>query len=301
MRMNRWLSASLALAALPALAQVRPFPSNEQTGVDIDRYIGNPFASPAKVTHEVMLKRSILRHGDPHKPGEPGAVLEYRKDFAVATLLPHNRTPLVQTPEQHILFIQSGRGRLDNGASYWDLREGIAALIPPAARHRLVNTSDQPLLMFLLTWDSPPEATPRKDILVRDVHALPIAEKNAHWSYMAKNIFHPSDGLHPNEKVLIVYMAPMTIGSPHPHVEHWEEVWVKIPPGDAHLLLGSEVREMPPNTAFLAPPNGQTVHSVMNLSRSKVQSWFYFARYTQPAPDYKDEPSVAPKPLPPTE
>ena len=63
-------------------------------------------------------------------------------------------------------------------------------------------------------------------------------------------------------------------------------------------MLGSEVREMPPNTGFIAPPNAQTVHSVMNLSKDKTMSWFYFARYTTPAPDYKDDASIAAKPLP---
>ncbi|MGH9657740.1 MAG: cupin domain-containing protein [Bryobacteraceae bacterium] len=288
---------ALLLAALPLPAQVRAFPSNEKVGIDIDRYIGHPFASLARVTHDVILKRSILRAGDPHTPGDPGAVLEYRKDFSVATLAGRNRTPLVEMSEQQILFVQSGEARLDDGTHYWDLREGIAALIPPKAKHRIANTGAAPLDFLLLSWDSPPGVTPRAGILVRNVHDLPFAEKNAHWSYQAKNIFHPSDGLHPNEKVLIVYMAPMTIGSPHPHPPHWEEVWTKLPPHSAHLMLGSEVREMPPNTGFIAPPNSQTVHSVMNLSRDRMQAWFYFARYTTPAPDYKDEASVKGKPL----
>ncbi|MFN3325097.1 MAG: AraC family ligand binding domain-containing protein [Bryobacteraceae bacterium] len=277
---------------------VRAFPSNDQVGIDVDRFVGDPFLSLPRITHESIIKRSILRHGDPHEPGEPGAVLQYRKDFAVATLMGWNETPLVETPEQHILMIQDGVGRLDNGSEYWDLREGIAVLIPPKMKHRIKSTSAKPLNFFLLTWDNPEVVTPRKDILVRDVHTLPFAEKNAHWSYQAKNIFHPSDGLHPNEKVLIVYMAPMTIGSPHPHVPQWEEVWTKFSPGKAYMMLGSEIREMPQNVGFIAPPNARTVHTVMNLSKTDIQSWFYFARYTRPAPDYKDQPSIKGKPLP---
>src|SRR5262245_3614605 len=41
-------------------------PSDERTGINTDRYIGNPFASIAKVTHEVMVTRSILRASDSH-------------------------------------------------------------------------------------------------------------------------------------------------------------------------------------------------------------------------------------------
>ncbi|MBK9168609.1 MAG: cupin domain-containing protein [Bryobacterales bacterium] len=292
------LVASVLLSGLPLCAQFRAFPSNEKMGVDPDRYIGNPFQSLARVSHEVMLTRSILTAGDPHKPGDPGAVLQYRKDFATATLLPRNVTPLSRYPDQFIFFVERGEGRLDNGKEYWDLREGITFLIPPDQPHRLTNLGDTPLEMLMLRWENPAGVTPRKDILVKDVHVLPIAEKNAHWSYMAKNLFHPSDGLHPNEKILIVYMAPMTIGSPHPHPPDWEEVWTKMLPDEpALLMLGSEIRDMPAHTGFIAPPNGETVHTVFNLSRDKVQSWFYFARYTRPAPDYTEDPAVPSKPL----
>jgi hypothetical protein len=115
---------------------------------------------------------------------------------------------------------------------------------------------------------------------------------------MAKNLFHPSDGLHPNEKVLVVYVNPMSMGGPHAHPPQWEEVWTKIGSDNSFMMIGSEVREMPPYTAMIAPPNGQTVHSVLNLSRDKIQAFFYFARYTQPAPsDFKDDATVTGKPL----
>lgn len=110
--------------------------------IDIDRYIGNPFSSMSVVTHDVILTRSILRAGDPHVPGAPGAVLEYRRNFALATLMPRNRTALVQMPVQQLFYVQSGEGRLDDGAQYWDLHEGVAFLIPPNGSHRLNNTRD---------------------------------------------------------------------------------------------------------------------------------------------------------------
>lgn len=277
----------------------RELPSNERTGIDIDRYIGNPFASIAKVSHEVMLTRSILRFGDPHTPGEPGAVLQYRKDFALTTLMAKNRTPLLEMPVEQIFYVENGEGRLDNGAQFWDLHDGVAVLIPPNASHRLTNTSDKPLTMLQLSWENPQGITPRKEILVRDVSMLPFAEKNAHWSYMAKNVFHPSDGLHPNEKILVVYVAPMSMGAPHAHPPQWEEVWTNIGPGDSFMQIGSEIREMPANTAMIAPPNAQTVHSVLNMTKDKTQAFFYFARYTTPAPsNFKDEATVPGRPLP---
>ena len=266
--------------------------------IDIDRYIGNPFVSTALVTHDVILSRSILRAGDPHVPGLPGAVLEYRKDFFLATLLPKNRTALVRMPVQQLFYITGGQGRLDDGVQYWDLSDDVAFLIPPDASHRLTNTSNAPLTMLVVSWDNPAGVIARKGILVRDASLLPFAEQNAHWNYMAKNLFHPSDGLHPNEKVLVVYLPPMSIGRPHSHPPHWEEVWTNIGPGNSILQLGTEIREMPPNTAMLVPPNGQTVHAVLNTTR-QTQAFFYFGRYTVPAPtNFDDKQGAVPgKPL----
>ena len=283
----------------PPEGRPRELPSNDRVGIDIDRFIGHPSAAVARVTHEVILTQSILREGDPHTTGETGAVLQYRKDFAVGTLLPKNTTPMVELPLQQILYIQSGAGRLDDGSRYWDLRPGVAALVPARLSHRLTNQGDAPLTMFMLTWENPEGVTPRKDILVRDVNLLPFAEQNAHWNYMAKNLFHPSDGLHPNEKVLVVYVPPLSMGAPHAHPPQWEEVWTNIGPDSSFLMLGSELREMPVNTGFIAPPNGQTVHGVLNMTKDKVQSFFYFGRYTRGAPDnFGDEGTVPGTPLP---
>lgn len=271
----------------------RRIPSNNRVGIDIDRFIGHPASNQIRVTHEVMLKQSILRKGDPYNPGDAGAVLEYREDFAHAWLLPHNATPLVESKLQHIFYVQSGSGLLDNGSLQWDLKPGIAVLVPAGIAHRLSNTGDGSLEVLMLSWENPEDVVPRKDILVRDANALPFAEKNAHWNNMAKNLFHPSDGLHPNEKVLVVYLPPMAMASPHPHVPGWEEAWANIGPGPSILMLGSELREMPANTAFLSPPNGQTVHAAINATKDEVQAFFYFARYTQKAPDnFGDEGTV---------
>ena len=126
----------------------------------------------------------------------------------------------------------------------------------------------------MLLWDPPPGVRPASEILVRDVNALPFTGRT-HWSYTGKNLFNPSHGLHPNESFHVVYVAPMSIGEPHAHVPQWEEIWTKLAPDNSFLMLGSEVREMPVNTAFLAPPNGKTVHSVVNLTKDKMMAWLF--------------------------
>ena len=61
----------------PLTSQVVEPASNMQTGVSIDRYIGEPDKSPARRWRNVMFVQNILRSGDPDpaRPGNPGAVL----------------------------------------------------------------------------------------------------------------------------------------------------------------------------------------------------------------------------------
>ncbi len=271
--------------------------SNREAEVSIDRYIGSWENSEPTASHGTLIERAILRPGDPYKPGPPGAVLEFHKGFSLGTLVAGSRTQPVQHLEEEVLYIESGKGRVESGENFWPLEAGYGVLIPPHTEHVLVNESKESMTLLVLTDLLESGATPGKTILVRNSAELPYAEQSAHWNYFAKLLFGPKDGINPVSKVLIVDMFPMTIGAPHPHVPHWEEVWCKLPAESSHLFLGSEVREQHPNQAFVVPPNGQTVHSVVNLS-ARPMSWFYFSHYTVKVeyPDWVyDVPSIPPQ------
>ena len=276
-------------------AQVVPPLSNEKVGIDIDRYIGNPLQSAARMSHGVMIKRSILRNGDPTGPGDPGAVLEYLQELALVTLGAGNRTPLVQTNSLLFFYVESGFGLLDDGSQGWDVHEGVGILISAGSRHRFTSSGEGPIQMLMLTWPSTQTGAPNS-IRVRDVRMLGWNGRS-HWSYLGKNLFTPADGLHPGEILAVVYMPAMSIAEPHAHSSGWQEIWTKLPPESSFLTLGSEVREMPANTAFLVPPNGKTVHAVLNLTRDKTLSWLFIGRFTVDQPDYPLEPLVSPRPL----
>lgn len=184
-----------------------------------------------------------------------------------------------QMPDEQFWYVESGKGRLDNGDGYWDLHEGIGVLIPPNARHRVENTTDEPIEMVTLTWSPDPRAKPRDEILVRDVHRATLPAQGAHWNYFGVDLFWPDDGLGPNEVFSVIYMPPMTIAEPHAHLPGSAEVWIKLLPYSSYLTLGSDIREMPPHTAMLSPPNSQTVHSVMNLMKDETQTWLYIDHY----------------------
>jgi hypothetical protein len=78
-------------------------------------------------------------------------------------------------------------------------------------------------------------------------------------------------------RVLLVMLMPMTMAAPHPHNPTTEETWTKITPGNSLLLLGSELREMPQYSAFLAIPDGKTWHAQVNPSKTQVEMWLYVA------------------------
>jgi mannose-6-phosphate isomerase-like protein (cupin superfamily) len=281
-------------AEAPTMTGEREPPSNMQTGVSIDRYVGDATKSPSRQWHNVMFTQNILHRGnpDPTTPGDPGAVLRYNKSLDLATLPAKNITPLLQLPDQFIMYVESGQGRLDNGKQYWDLHEGIAIIIPPQAMHRFTNTGDEPLKMLVFTYDMT-NVTPRKDILVRDANFMAMSEVNVHWSNMSKYLFLGPDGLSAQDHVLLVYMGPMTNAGPHAHTPPQEEVWVKVSDGPSLMQVGSEIRNWTQNMGVLAPPNGKTVHAAFNLSPDKIQYWFYFGRLNFPNPQAPPTPPSA--------
>jgi len=265
-------------------------PSNSQVGVSIDRFIGDASKSIGHLTHDVIFTQSILRAGDPSQPGVDGAVLQYRKEIVLGTMAPGQTSSMTTMPEQQVIYVEAGTGRIDDGVLNWDLKPGIMLLVPPSQPHRFTSTGDKPLKMLMLSYALDPGITPHKGLLVRDVNVILYTERNVHWSNFAKYVFDDRDGMHPSDRVYIVDMAPMTIAGPHAHVPNAEEAWVKVTDGDALMQLGSEIRRWPANAGFLAPPNGQTVHAAINTSDT-VQSWFYFARLN---PNAQPRPAVDP-------
>jgi mannose-6-phosphate isomerase-like protein (cupin superfamily) len=250
--------------------------SNEQAGVDIDRFIGSPVNKPVHLSHGTLLTHDILHNGNPYEPGPQGAVLEYRRELATATLLGMNRTPLSTLPDEYFFYVQSGEGRLEDGKLSWPLRPGIAVLAPPNVPHRFINTTDHPLDMIMLQWTA--AGTPKSELIVRDVNLLNYCEENAHWNNTSKCIFGAADGLFASERMYLVMLQPWAVSAPHSHGQGTEEVWTKVTPGDATMMLGSELREMPQNAAYLVPPTGFTKHANLNMSKDRVEWWLYVAR-----------------------
>ncbi len=260
----------------PAPARVAAVGSNEDEGVSIDRFLRRAGDQPVHLSHGTLLIQSILGPGDPASPGNYGAVLQYRKNLATAKLMPGAQTPLETYPDAYFFYVKSGEGRLDDGKQMWDLKDGVAILVPPSVAHRFVNTSDKPLSMIMLQWTAGPDM--KKALTVRNTYALPWCEENAHWNNASHCIFGTADGLVQGERIYTVMLPPWSVSQPHNHPPGMEEIWTKLSPGTIPVLIGSELRDMPEDSSYLVPPTGKTDHSNLNLSKDKTEWFLYIAR-----------------------
>ncbi len=279
------------------MTSLPPIPSNREVGIDIDNYIGHPNQSPEIISHECIITQRILSGGEPNTPSKPGAVLMCDTEVATANLEENTQTPLIKLGKQQLFYVEQGRGRIDDGNYFWDLKPGTGVLIAPETAHRFTSPTEESLQMILTSWYQKDGVQPINPIRVRNIDQIPN-ENAAHWdAYIGKELFGPGDGLHPNEQFSIVHVPPMMMGDPHAHDVGFEEVWLKLGPDLAYMLLGSSLREMPMHTAYLCPPNSKSVHSNLNLLSDKTQQWFYFARFPYPLTNNPDRPIQESKPL----
>ena len=256
----------------------REHPSNQESGVDIDRFIGDPYKAVTRVTNGGLSARSMLRHGDPYNPGDMGAVLEYREDLSLAELEPGSRTSVFESPMIHFFYVQGGEGSIDSGprTDSFELRNGVGILVGPNVRHRFISSGAERLSMIMLSWLDNEELSAPDEILAVDTHSIPFGTRRAHWVHMAKGMFNTDNGI--NLTMSAIYFPPMSYGGPHAHEEGVEEIWVKVGSDEGYAILGSEIRRIVGTGAFLSPPNGLTPHSSMNLSTESPSIWLYISR-----------------------
>jgi uncharacterized cupin superfamily protein len=265
-------------AAPPNDGVPRETPSNQVTGVDIDRFIGDPYKAVTRVTNGGLNARTMLRQGDPYKPGAMGAVLQYREDLSLATLESRFETAVFESPLIHFFYVQGGEGTIDSGpgSKSHKLRNGVGILVGPNVKHRFINSGEGQLSMIMLSWRDNDGMTAPGEIQTVDTLTKPFGTNRAHWVHMAKGMFNNSNGI--NTTMSAIYFPPMSYGGPHAHAEGVEEIWVKVGADEGYAILGSEIRKIVGTGAFLSPPNGKTTHSSMNLSQDSPSIWLYISR-----------------------
>jgi mannose-6-phosphate isomerase-like protein (cupin superfamily) len=244
---------------------------------NIDLYMGSWTESMPRHSHGCLIERDILTTGDPLNPPRKGAVLEYVKRFAWATLNIRNRTtPTTLKGEQEIFYITGGKGTVSWSGKNADLFDGACFLAPEGLEFTLTNTGDEPLTMFLVCEPVPSGFTPKKDIVVKNENTFPIGTKDGHWVYQERDLVTKGDGLATLHAVITLTQDPMTIGHPHFHVRGCEEIWTTIK-GQNIAFLGKQLRHQPPGTAYMIPPDGKTNHSNVNQSKTDQIKMLYVA------------------------
>ncbi len=266
-----------ALAQAADYSMLDPRPLDLTRDPDIDMYIASWKQSMPQMSHGSLVERDILTKGDPLNPVSPGAVLKYAERLSYAVLAPKAETqPVSLSGEQEIFYVLSGEGAITSGGESADLFTGIAVLMPPGIRFTMKNTGDSELTMYLLTEKTVPGFKPLDTMKVVDENTAAWNEGNPHWVGMSKPLFNKGNGLASIGNILTVTLDSRTMFHPHSHQEGQEEVWTAIK-GDMFFLLGKELREQPPGTAYYIPPTGYTAHGNINVSDSTIKL-FYFSR-----------------------
>ena len=256
---------------------IHELPSNQESKVETDRFIGYADKAVAGGWNGFMT-RSMLRAGDPYKPGPSGNVLEYRDDLGVATLEPHTESGSNATDEISFYFVQGGEGRVDTGPGTpsFNLRTGIGVLVAPGVKQHFVNTGDKQLSMITLTWKNNDGMKVKLPIKVADTNTKGGNGLGAHWIMAGRGMFGNEDGV--NITLSMIYIPANTYSGPHAHSKGVEEIWVKTGYDTGYAILGSEIRKIVGAGAFLAPPNNLTTHSSMNTNEDHPAVWLYLSR-----------------------
>jgi len=260
-------------------ANLDPKPFDRNTEPNIDMYMGSYLDNPARHTHGTLLERDVLTKcdGDPMNPPRKGGVLKYVNRFTHAALMAHNSTiPVTPKGEQELFYVISGKGTVTGGGKTYDIHDGVAFLIPENLEFTMTNTGDEALTMYLVAEPTYEGFVPKDHIVIRDENREPFHISDAHWVNTNKWLIHVDEGLADLELYITVYITPNTFAQPHSHGEGVEEIWCPIN-GSLKFLLGKQIRDLPPGTAYMIPPNETTPHANFNVSDETVKI-FYFAR-----------------------
>jgi mannose-6-phosphate isomerase-like protein (cupin superfamily) len=252
-------------------------PYNPQTDPNVDMFMGSWRESMPRHSHGSMIERDILTRGDSLNPPRKSAVLEYVKRFSYGMLPVRAVTaPTTLKGEQEVFYVDAGEGRIQWKNKTADLYAGVCFLVPEGLEFTIENTGGDVLAMYIVAEPTYEGFKPVGDVVVRDSQRVDYNSVIGHWSYKEKDLILGHHGLAVLHAVITLTLGPMTIGHPHFHVKGTEEVWTTIS-GDNIAWLGKQLRDQPPGTAYMIPPDGRTNHSNINEMHNGEVVMLYFA------------------------
>ena len=265
------LAPTLVFGAEPLpFSRLDPAQYNPAIDPDIDMFIGDWRDSMPRVIHGSLVVRDILTEltgGDPLRPDRKGACLTELKTIGYASLEPGATT--VYKPMQgfqELYYIDSGSGTLTSGGKKYDLRFGIGIVAPPGVNYSLTATGSTPLKMYRVVEPIPSGFTPKKEVTVKNEFDNPQGI-SVHWCNIDRGVIGKNDGT-AVMGFTAVKIDPMTMAQPHSHNEGVEEIWISVR-GATRILLGKQLRDLPPGSAYKIPATGITAHANINISDSQ--------------------------------
>ncbi|MFC1650130.1 hypothetical protein ACFL2X_01025 [Candidatus Latescibacterota bacterium] len=268
--------ATFVSAQAPDYSQLDPKPYDPATDPNIDMFISHWSESMPRHTHGSLIERDILTRSDsdPLKPEKRGAVLKYLSKFTFASLAAKNSTtPNTLSGEQYVFYVVSGMGKISAGGQTGELFDGVGVLMPSGIEYTITNLGDSQLNMYIIGEQTTADFVPNKEMLVRDENVMPINYSSGHWSNIHTQLFRPGDGFSTISGMGPVWYAPMTICQPHTHSEGNEECWFALE-GDITVLLGKQIRKLPPGTGFKNPPSGKHPYGPINNTDSMIKLFY---------------------------
>ncbi|MFC1650998.1 cupin domain-containing protein [Candidatus Latescibacterota bacterium] len=271
------VTSSAAFAQAPSYAELDSRPYTAGVDADPDMFIKSWKESAPRKFHGSLVARDIftaLEGDDPFRPTRRGAVLTNLKTFCYANLSPRQKTTITLEDAQEIYYIDKGAGTITSQGVTKELRRGVGILMPPNVEFTLENKGPGDLGMYVIGENLPDEFKPNNAMKVVDEADIELRTATGHWAHIFRYLFQEEDGLATLVGMGPCQFAPMSMGQPHSHVAEVEEIWFAVE-GDINILLGKQLRKLPPGTAYKIPPNGETPHSNINVTDETV-SLFWF-------------------------
>ncbi len=236
-------------------------------------FIGHWQNAMPRLMHGSLVFRDILTSlegEDSLHPTRKSAVLVYNSAISYATLEPGAKAvgqPLEN--QQQVFYVDSGQAVLRSGKATHTVQKGDAFIVTPKFDWTLDNTGQEPLAMYALTEPLPDGFKPNEQLVVKNRFENDLFMR-VHWSNIDRPIIGQAEGMANYRGLTFVNIDAMTMAQPHSHNPDVEEAWIALK-GQTKLLLGKQLFDLPPGSAYKIPDNGMAAHAHINMTDEPIQ------------------------------
>ena len=238
-----------------------------------DMFVGHWQNSMPRLMHGALIFRDILTSlegDDTLRPTRKSAVLVYNSAISHAILQPGATAKSDKLKgEQQIFYVNSGMGVIRSGKKSHDVKKGFVFIVTPKFDFEIETKGDEALAMYVLTEPLPDGFKPNEKLFVKKRFANDLFMR-IHWSNIDRRIVSRDDGMANYSGMTFVNIDAHTMSQPHSHNPGTEECWISVK-GDSKLLLGKQLFDLPPGSAYKIPDSGIAAHAHINTTDEPIQ------------------------------